>query len=138
MWYVRYLLQPYGDPSLLIPVKEAGILLRMPEDEKENEKEVEEAPFSPEPLPLDPEAFWGISQEASEGERGLTLKANIPKVPATLPKRLGKFPFWRGEKDLLEVLEEIYIKASPAGMMISLEKKMSAKVFFLHFGSLRN
>ncbi|MGV8076056.1 MAG: DEAD/DEAH box helicase, partial [Methanosarcina sp.] len=23
MWYVRYLLQPYGDPSLLIPVKEA-------------------------------------------------------------------------------------------------------------------
>ncbi|MFZ2497438.1 SWIM zinc finger family protein [Methanosarcina sp.] len=104
-------------------VAEAGILLGMPEDEKENEKEVEEAPFSPEPLPLDPEAFWGISQEVSGGERGLTLKANIPKVPAALPKRLGKFPFWRGEEDLLEVLEEIYRKASPAGMMIFLGEK---------------
>lgn len=40
-----------------------------------------------------------------------------------LPKRLGKFPFWRGEEDLLEVLEEIYIKASPAGMMIFLGEK---------------
>jgi uncharacterized Zn finger protein len=43
-----------------------------------------------------------------------------------LLKRLGKFPpesFWRGEEDLLEVLGNIYKKASPAGMMIFLGER---------------
>ena len=52
-----------------------------------------------------------------------SLEAHIPPVPAVLPKRLGKFPFWSGEEDLLEVLEEIYKKASPAGMMIFLGER---------------
>ena len=85
--------------------------------------EAETSPFSPAPLPLEPEAFWGGSPESSEGVKGPSLEAHIPPVPAALPKRLGKFPFWRGEEDLLEVLEEIYSKASPVGMRVFLGER---------------
>ncbi|AKB74109.1 hypothetical protein MSLAZ_0848 [Methanosarcina lacustris Z-7289] len=85
--------------------------------------EAETSPFSPAPLPLEPEAFWGRSPESPEEVKGPSLKAHIPPVPAALPKRLGKFPFWRGEEDLLEVLEEIYSKASPAGMRVFLGER---------------
>ena len=85
--------------------------------------EAETSPFSPAPLPLEAEAFWGGSPESLEEEKSLTLEARIPSIPAALPKRLGKFPFWRGEEDLLEVLEEIYSKASPAGMRVFLGER---------------
>ena len=85
--------------------------------------EAEISPISPEPLLLDPEAFWGRPPENPEEEKSPSLEAHIPPVPAALPKRLGKFPFWRGEEDLLEMLEEIYKKASPAGMMIFLGER---------------
>jgi uncharacterized Zn finger protein len=85
--------------------------------------EVETSPFSPAPLPLEPEAFWGVSPEGSEEVKSPIFEAHIPPVPAALPKRLGKFPFWRGEEDLLEVLEEIYSKASPAGMRVFLGER---------------
>lgn len=89
----------------------------------ETKTKAETSPFSPAPLPLEPEAFWGMSPESPEEEKGPSLKAHIPPVPAALPKRLGKFPFWRGEEDLLEVLEEIYSKASPAGMRVFLGER---------------
>lgn len=85
--------------------------------------EAETSPFSPAPLPLEPEAFWGRFPESPEEEKGPSIKAHIPPVPAALPKRLGKFPFWRGEEDLLEVLEEIYSKASPVGMRVFLGER---------------
>lgn len=85
--------------------------------------EAETSPFSPAPLPLEPEAFWGGSPESLEERKILTLEARVPPIPAALPKRLGKFPFWRGEEDLLEVLEEIYSKASPAGMRVFLGER---------------
>jgi uncharacterized Zn finger protein len=85
-----------------------------------SENEVEASPFSPEPLPFDAETFWGKSSENPEEEENSSFEVRIPPVPAMLPKRLGKFPFWRGEEDLLEVLEEVYKNTSPAGMMIFL------------------
>jgi len=81
------------------------------------------APFSPEPLPLDPETFWGKIPENPEEEKRSSLEAHIPPASAVLPKRLGKFPFWRGEEDLLEVLEGLYKEASPSGMMIFLGER---------------
>lgn len=87
------------------------------------EKEAETASFSPKPLPLDPETFWGELPENPEEETSSSFEAHIPPAPAVLPKRLGKFPFWRGEEDLFEVLEDIYKKASPAGMMIFLGER---------------
>ena len=83
----------------------------------------EGTPFSPEPLSLDPESFWGRLPEKPEEKKSSSLEAHIPQVSAILPKKLGKFPLWSGEEDLLELLEEIYKKASPAGMMIFLGER---------------
>lgn len=71
------------------------------------ENEAEIALFSPEPLPLEPETFWGKFSETPYEEKSPSFEARIPPAPAILPKRLGKFPFWRGEEDLPEVLEDI-------------------------------
>jgi uncharacterized Zn finger protein len=40
----------------------------------------------------------------------------IPPIAAALPKRLGSFPFWRGEERFLDTMESIYAKASPVGL----------------------
>ncbi|MGA9187082.1 MAG: SWIM zinc finger family protein [Methanosarcina sp.] len=109
-------------PENLI-VSEARIFLEGPDNEIGTEKEVEIAPFSPELLPLDPETFWGGLPENLDEEKSPSLETHIPPVSAVLPKRLGKFPFWCGEEDFLEVLEEIYKKASSAGMMIFLGER---------------
>lgn len=88
------------------------------------EGEDETFSFSPEPLPLDPEIFWGRSPGGPDIKNVSGIEAGIPSVPAALPKRLGKFPFWRGEADLLEVLEEICGKVSPLGMKVFLGEKV--------------
>lgn len=69
-----------------------------------------------EPLPTDPEAFWG--RIASEQE--MPEAVEIPSVSAVLIKRLGKFPLWRGEPHFLSEMEAIYSKASPAAMAVFL------------------
>jgi uncharacterized Zn finger protein len=110
-------------PETADQVAETGILTEQPDDKTGISHDAGITLISPEPLPHDPEAFWGRLPENPEGEKSPSLVAHIPPVPAALPKRLGKFPFWRGDKDLLEVLEEIYKKASPAGMMIFLGER---------------
>jgi uncharacterized Zn finger protein len=76
--------------------------------------EVREAdpPRPTEPLPTAPDAFWGTGGPGADrlGE------VRIPPVPALLPKRLGNFPFWRGEGRLLDVMERFYREASVAGL----------------------
>lgn len=67
---------------------------------------------SPAPLPDDPESFWG----KGENREDLFGQVSIPQVAASLPKRLGKFPLWQGEAIFMNALEEIYKKASLAGM----------------------
>lgn len=71
---------------------------------------------TPEPLPVDPEVFWNAPKvkELPLGE------VRIPSIAAALPKRLGKFPFWRSETNLAETLERIYRTASPTGLEILL------------------
>ncbi|MBM4331034.1 MAG: hypothetical protein FJ117_07365 [Deltaproteobacteria bacterium] len=58
-----------------------------------------------------PEDFWGEVQ--------------IPPVSAALVRRLGKFPFWRGEEFLLEAIEPIYSSAATQGMGVFLGEKNS-------------
>jgi uncharacterized Zn finger protein len=43
-------------------------------------------------------------------------EVRIPPISAALPKRLGSFPFWRGEERFLDTMESIYAKASPVGL----------------------
>lgn len=68
-------------------------------------------------LPDDPRNFWG---------KGRVLnylgQATIPTVTASLPKRLGGFPFWRGQEELQPVLEAIYESASSNGQGAFLKK----------------
>ncbi|MDQ3684702.1 MAG: hypothetical protein M3430_03765, partial [Acidobacteriota bacterium] len=66
----------------------------------------------PEPLSATPEQFWG-DQPLPPDFFGVL---NLPPVDAALPKRLGKFPFWRGTEPFLETLEAVYRQAAPRGL----------------------
>ena len=67
---------------------------------------------SAEPLPIDPEEFWGTYGDGSD----IHGPASAPAVSAALPKRLGGFPFWRGERDFMSAMEEIYGAATEEGV----------------------
>ncbi len=61
-----------------------------------------------EPLPASPSLFWtggAIPEDLIGG-------ADMGPVGAALPRRLGKFPFWRGSEELLDVLDSVYCSAA--------------------------
>jgi uncharacterized Zn finger protein len=62
--------------------------------------------LAPEPLPADPSEFW----KASPVER--PREESQPVRDAALPRRLGKFPFWRGTVDLEKFLDAVYARAA--------------------------
>ena len=64
----------------------------------------------PQPLPADPDAFWG--RPPPEPDPGPVDRAAAPAAPL---RQLGPFPFWRGEMDLLEALEPVYRAAAERG-----------------------
>lgn len=64
--------------------------------------------------PLEASSFWG----GEEGLDDLLGEVCIPEVTATLPKRLGSFPFWRGKVPFLEALEACYRKAASVGLEV--------------------
>lgn len=76
----------------------------------------QEQPRPIEPLPLEIPAFWGEVDTLED----LLGEVRIPAVSAAVPKRLGNFPFWRGEEVFMEAMEEIYDLASPLGMDVFL------------------
>ncbi len=69
-----------------------------------------------EPLPLEPWAFWALAPlpEDFYGE------VQTPPVSAALVRRLGKFPFWRGERSLVDAVEPTYMQASELGVRVFL------------------
>jgi uncharacterized Zn finger protein len=69
-------------------------------------KKPEAAEFTsePEPLPVDPNDFWGDEVRDLSG-----FAAPLPvKLHAALPKRLGSLSFWRSEKGFINQLEILY------------------------------
>lgn len=72
-----------------------------------------------EPLARDPAAFWAGGELADD----LFGEVSMPRVPAALVKRLGSFPFWRGEEPFLEVMERVYTPASPRGLDVFLGER---------------
>ena len=76
-------------------------------------------PPPPEPLPLEPSAFWQ-SKPLPDDFCG---EVQIPPVSAGLIRQLGKFPFWRGARALIEALEPTYLQASPVGLTTFLGDK---------------
>ncbi|MFN0085136.1 MAG: SWIM zinc finger family protein [Blastocatellia bacterium] len=110
------------DPFLLFKLRGKGrdefipLLGARAKGERAGEKEKEEpaAALPPEPLAPDPGAFWhgGALPEAFFGE------VRLPPIAAALPKRLGSFPFWRGEERFLDAMETIYAATAPHAMEV--------------------
>lgn len=71
---------------------------------------------TPEPLPVTAADFW-CGSALPEGMFG---EVRIPATPATLVKRLGSFPFWRGQEKFLSAMESVYTQASPRGLEVFL------------------
>ena len=67
-------------------------------------------------LPADAAKFWGEDIRPKD----LLGEVRVPPVAAALVKRVGKFPFWRGEEKFLEAMERTYESASPVGMDVFL------------------
>ena len=67
-------------------------------------------------LTYDISKFWN-GEPISDDTFG---EVSIPSIAGALPKRLGSFPFWRGEEKFLDVMEMIYAQASPVGLNIFL------------------
>jgi uncharacterized Zn finger protein len=65
-----------------------------------------------EQLIADIPTFWGGHKLPDP----LFGEVRIPPVTAALPKRLGNFPFWRGEIKFLEAMEAIYPRAADCGL----------------------
>jgi uncharacterized Zn finger protein len=65
-----------------------------------------------EPLPADPKAFWAGGSLPDD----LFSDVQPPPVSAAWPRRLGNFPFWRGQERFLDALEPLYRAASRRGL----------------------
>ena len=70
------------------------------------------------PLPLDPDAFWGRAYEPEPAR--VVGAARIPAANAVIARRLGSFPFWTGSAPFLPTLEPVYGKAAAAALDILL------------------
>ncbi len=84
--------------------------------EKPAELAPESSAVSPPPLPADAPGFW----EGPGLPGDLYGEVELPPVPAALLKRLGNFPFWRGQVALLAALEPVYFQASARGLNLFL------------------
>lgn len=70
------------------------------------------SPAEPEPLPEDPATFWAMPP-LPESLAGPLLP---PAKSAALLRRLGPFPFWRGEVSPLEALAPVYAAMATAAL----------------------
>ena len=68
------------------------------------------------PEPLMVEGFWEMGKLPED----LFGEVRVPPLPAALLKRLGSFPFWRGEERFSEALEPLYAQVSSLGLEIFL------------------
>src|SRR5262249_35473253 len=71
-----------------------------------------------EPLRAELDSFWNGQGDKDDASLGNVV---IPPQAAVLPRRLGAFPFWRGEAPFLETLSGIYAAASPRGLDVFVE-----------------
>ncbi|NBO92863.1 MAG: hypothetical protein EBV06_11230 [Planctomycetia bacterium] len=72
-----------------------------------------------EPLPTDAKSFWTLGSLPDD----FCGEVASPPVTAALVRRLGKFPFWRGERTLLDAIEAAYVSGAELGMRTFLGEK---------------
>jgi uncharacterized Zn finger protein len=63
-------------------------------------------------LSADPARFWHSPPLAGD----FFGAVEVPATEAALVRRLGRFPFWRGERGILECLEPMYARAARNGL----------------------
>jgi uncharacterized Zn finger protein len=117
------------DPFLIFKLRgmnrEDLIVTLSRSDKKVTQKKVKP---KQEPLHKDEEALTSDISKFWNGESisdDIFGEVRIPPIAAALPKRLGSFPFWRGEEKFLDVMESIYAKASPVGLKVFLGEGIS-------------
>jgi uncharacterized Zn finger protein len=71
------------------------------------------------PLPHEPDAFWGKDDMRAD----FLGEVRIPPVTAAVLKRLGGFPFWRGEEGFADAMEGTYRGAAIMGMDVFLGER---------------
>ena len=70
------------------------------------------------PLPEDPDAFWGSAYEPDLAR--VVGAARVPVANAVIARRLGSFPFWTGSDPFLPTLETVYGAAASAALEVFL------------------
>jgi uncharacterized Zn finger protein len=80
-----------------------------------------EISLPPEPLVADVSEFWGGGSLPDE----VFGEIRVPPMPAALVKRLGNFPFWRGEERFPSAIEPVYTQASARGVDVFLGTRES-------------
>jgi uncharacterized Zn finger protein len=90
----------------------------------ETDKSPAASPRAPEPLSAEIAAFWEGSAGPIEDPCGVV---EIPREPSGLLRRLGGFPFWRGQSPFLDTLGAAYTKASPRGLDVFLGPAIGAE-----------
>lgn len=77
-----------------------------------------------EPLAAEAEHFWGGASLPEDFFGAVAL----PPVQAALPRRLGNFPFWRGEQPFIEEIERVYAPSSARGLEVFIAQKLNRGV----------
>ena len=80
--------------------------------------ETEIRPPQDEPLPDQPHLFWAGAEPGKGAEADEEVR--IPRVSGALARRLGGFPFWRGENSCSLTMDQIYRVSSQSGLSIYL------------------
>ncbi len=80
-----------------------------------------EISLPPEPLVAEVSEFWGSGSLPDD----VFGEVRVPPTPAALVKRLGNFPFWRGEERFLSAIEPVYTQASARGVDVFLGARES-------------
>jgi len=106
------------DPFLLFALRgkpREELLAALVAGDADGEEPAETGPaLPPEPLGADPAGFW-----EGRGEMpALPAQRGLPPVGAPIVRRLGAFPFWRGDEPLPEALSPAYQAAAERALRI--------------------
>jgi uncharacterized Zn finger protein len=109
---------PAGADEAAVEALAAGDVAHAPEARPEPVEPPPPAVRPPEPLPVDPHAFF-----AGEGTAANGGEVRIPALPGALIRRLGGFPFFRGHDDCEAVVMRVLRNASIAGLDVFLGER---------------